>query len=290
VAWIAARQYGIVTTAQLNAAGLDGAAIGRRVRRRRLHRIARGVYAVGHTALPREGQFLTAVLGSGDGAALSHEGCAEHWQVRRYRAARIDVVVPSERRGPAGVRVHRSRNLHPDDVTVHRGIPVTTIARLVVDLTDRLTSWEITNVIHEAAFRDLFDLDQTLAAIERGNGRKVRAAKKAVQLHLDGSAGARSKNELKVLIALERNRLPEPRVNCDLNGHEVDFHWPSLKLAIEYDGSGHDRTRTQQEDARKEAQWRAAGFELIRARHVGAVVDQVRAFKAASTSASVLYR
>ena len=119
-----------------------------------------------------------------------------------------------------------------------------------------LTSWEITNVIHEAAHRDLFNLEATLAAIERGNGRSTKAAKKAVQLHLDGSAGARSKNELKVLIDLERRKLPEPKFNTHLNGYEVDYHWPALKLAIELDGSGHDRTRTKQEDALKERAWR----------------------------------
>jgi hypothetical protein len=275
VARIAARQYGLVTVRQLRAVGLDGAAIGRRVARRRLHRLNRGVYAVGHTALSREGWFLAAVLAAGEGAALSHEACAEHWEVRRYRASRIDVVVPSERQGLASVRVHRCRNLHPDDVTVHKGIPVTTLARLVVDLTDRLTSWEIANVIHEAEFNDLFHLDKTLAAIDRGHGRATKAAKQAVQLHLDGSAGVRSKNELQVLIALERNRLPEPRLNTHLNGEEVDFHWPRLKLAIEFDGSGHDRTRTQREDARKERAWRAAGYEVLRFRHVGELVRAV---------------
>ena len=131
--------------------------------------------------------------------------------------------------------------LHPDDVTVHKGIPCTTIARLVVDLTDHLTSWEITNVIHEAEWLDLFDLDATYAAIERGKGRRIAAARKAVALHLDGSAGARSKNELKVLIDLERRKLPEPKFNTHLNGYEVDYHWPALKLAIELDGPGHDR-------------------------------------------------
>ena len=161
--------------------------------------------------------------------------------------------------------------MHPDDVTVHKGIPCTTIARLVVDLTDHLTSWEITNVIHEAEWLDLFDLDATYAAIERGKGRRIAQRGRRSQLHLDGSAGARSKNELKALIDLERKRLPEPRVNTELNGYEVDFHWPRLRFAIELDGPGHDRERTQQEDAIKERAWRAAGYELVRVNNPYAV-------------------
>jgi len=55
-------------------------------------------------------------------------------------------------------------------------------------------------------------------------------------------------------------------VNTDLEGHEVDFQWPSLKLAIELDGVHHARARTKQEDAKKEAAWRAGGFEVLRFR------------------------
>ncbi|MBE2314728.1 type IV toxin-antitoxin system AbiEi family antitoxin domain-containing protein [Solirubrobacter sp. CPCC 204708] len=273
---MAARQHGLVTVAQLGAAGLDKDAIARRVRSGRLHRLRRGVYAVGHTALSREAQFLAAVLTAGEGAALSGLACAELYEVRRWRAPCIDVVAPKERRVRTNARIHKAR-LHRDDVTVHKGIPCTTIARLVVDLTDQITSWEIANVIHEAAFRGLFRLEDTCAAIERGRGRKTSVAKKAVQLHLDGSAGVRSRGELRFLIALERDGLPEPRLNTDLNGHEVDFHWPALKLAIEFDGPHHARTRTQRQDERKAEAWRSAGYELLRfaPEHVGAALRAV---------------
>jgi very-short-patch-repair endonuclease len=53
-------------------------------------------------------------------------------------------------------------------------------------------------------------------------------------------------------------------VNTHLNGFEVDFHWPDLELAIELDGPGHERARTQREDAHKERAWRKAGYELLR--------------------------
>ncbi len=288
IARLAGRQHGIVSLNQLHVVGLDKHAIARRVSSGRLHRVGRGVYAVGHTALSREAQFLVAVLTAGRDAALSHLACAELCGVWRWRASLIDVVVPAQRRVMSQARIHRT-TLHPDDVTVHKGIPCTTIARLVVDLTDHLTSWEITNVIHEAAHHNLFNLEATLAAIERGNGRSTKAAKKAVQLHLDGSAGARSKNELKVLIDLERRKLPEPKFNTHLNGYEVDYHWPALKLAIELDGPGHDRERTQQEDAIKERAWRAAGYELVRVKNPYAVsgLVELRACRPLTTRSRV---
>ena len=55
------------------------AAIEGRVKRGRLHRIHRGVYAVGHMALTRYGRFMAAVLACGEGAALSHFSAAVLW-------------------------------------------------------------------------------------------------------------------------------------------------------------------------------------------------------------------
>ena len=58
--------------------------------------------------------------------------------------------------------------------------------------------------------------------------------------------------------------LPEPLVNVKLNGEEADFHWPAHKLVVEIDGPGHERAKTRRDDARKEAKWRAAGYEVLR--------------------------
>ena len=52
----------------------------------------------------------------------------------------------------AGVRVHRCNRLDPRDVTVRNGIPVTTVARTIVDLAEILTAEQLANVMYEAAF------------------------------------------------------------------------------------------------------------------------------------------
>jgi predicted transcriptional regulator of viral defense system len=67
VAKLAARQWGVVSVAQLRALGLSKDAVQRRVGAGRLHRLHHGVYAVGHTVLKREGRWLAAVLACGDG-------------------------------------------------------------------------------------------------------------------------------------------------------------------------------------------------------------------------------
>jgi len=267
IAWVAAGQYGLVTVAQLRAAGLGRNAITLRVKQGRLHRLAQGVYAVGHTALSQEARWLAAVFTAGPGAVLSHFACGKHYEVYHYRVSLIDVVVPTRRRPTTSARLHRCAHLDPRDVTVYKGIPVTTIPRLLVDLSDEVTKWELANVIHEAEFHDLLDLASVYQARERANGRHhLERLDQAIAMHLAGSAGARSRVELRFLATLEQRGLPEPLVNTPLYGYEVDCHWPGLSLAIELDGPHHRRRRTKTEDAKKEAAWRAGDFEVLRFR------------------------
>src|SRR4051794_12500155 len=106
IALIAARQHGIITRAQLLAVGLLPSGISDRANGGRLHRIHRGVYAVGHPNLGKEGRWMAAVLACGEGAVLSHVAAAELWGMlpgRRLSAAgpgdegppSVDVTVPS---------------------------------------------------------------------------------------------------------------------------------------------------------------------------------------------------
>jgi very-short-patch-repair endonuclease len=265
LAALAARQHGLVTLAQLRAAGLDDSAIRKRVARGALHRVHRGVYAVGHVALSRDGRFLAAVLGAGEGAALSHLAAAELRRVWRLHASVIDVVGPARRRLGPSVRVHACRNLDPRAVTRFRGIPVTTIPRLLVDLSDVLPAHELANVIHEAAFRGWFNERAMRDAMARANGRhNLHVLEAALHLRATGSAGTRSGPEIAFLSLLQAAGLPQPRVNTHLRGHEVDFHWPDARLAVEVDGPGHHRPRTKREDALRDRVLREAGYEVLR--------------------------
>src|SRR3954467_1842025 len=126
IASLAGGQLGVVARGQLRALGLTESGIARRVEAGRLHRVRRGVYAVGHPALGRHARWLAAVLSCGPGAGLSHASAAALWGLRPSDAAYIDVTVfGSSRRRGAGLRVHRVRRSVPDQVTTHARIPVT---------------------------------------------------------------------------------------------------------------------------------------------------------------------
>jgi hypothetical protein len=255
---VAGRQYGLITRAQLRAAGLTDGAVHQRVRAGRLHPRYRGVYAVGHNRLSREAAWMAAVLAAGKGAALSHLAAATHWKMWRRRVPGIDVIVPGQRRARDGFTVHRARNLDKRDVTIHKGIPITTPARTLVDLASVLTKHQLANVIHEAAFRDLFDEGAVTEAIKRAPGRPTETLHAALQAHAAGSAGTRSYTEDRFL---ETWQGPEPLVNTKI---EVDMYWPDQNLVVEVDGPGHARPRSKREDAQRDEALRKAGIATVR--------------------------
>jgi Transcriptional regulator, AbiEi antitoxin len=167
IAAIAGRQHGVITTAQLVQAGLGTSAISKRAANGRLHRRYTGVYAVGQPRLSQQGEWIAATLACGPGAYLASLNAAVHMKLWRRRVTGIHVLMPRGRRTPRGVHAHTYRRLDARDVTRRDGIPATTVPRTLVDLSDVLTPHQLANVIHEAAFRKLFDERAVRAAIHR---------------------------------------------------------------------------------------------------------------------------
>jgi hypothetical protein len=210
---------------------------------------------------------MAAVLAVGEGAALSHLCAAVLWQAWRRAAPHLDVVTPRDRR-VRGIRVHRCRNLDPRDVTVRDGVPVTTMARTLVDLTDVLTAAQLANVIHEAAFRHRFSEPATRAAMARANGRRLSVLERALELNAMGSAGTKSALEDRALALVQEAGLPEPLPNAKVpaggRSIEVDLYWPDHNLCAEVDGPGHQRPRTRREDEERDRALHGAGLKVVR--------------------------
>jgi hypothetical protein len=249
-----------VTVSQLVDVGLGRNGISRRVKRGALHRVHRGVYAVGHASLSQHGTWLAAVLAAGDDAALGHTSSAELFELRRWRTGALHVVAPRRRTVP-GVQVHRT-TLHPLDVVVYRGIPVTNVARTLVDLTDVTDEHEILAIIGEAAWRKRLDLRAVRAAMERANGRqRLCALEAAIGRYQRGEKGPKSRAELAFLRLVEHTH---PLSNAHVEGEEVDAHWPERRLIVEVDGHGHRRPAQRRDDTRRDAKLKAAGWTVIR--------------------------
>jgi predicted transcriptional regulator of viral defense system len=166
-AWaLAAQQHGVVTRRQLLELGLSAQSIQHRLMKGRLHRIHRGVYAVGRPALDREGHWMAAVLACGPGAVLSCESAAALWGIGPVPAS-MEVTIPiASPRKCDGVRIHRRPNLLPLHVTVRKAIPVTKPVRTAIDLATRLSPARLERMVNEADRLGLFSPERLLAALD----------------------------------------------------------------------------------------------------------------------------
>jgi predicted transcriptional regulator of viral defense system len=157
IARIAARQHGVASIRQLHAAGLSGNSVLNRIRAGRLHRIHRGVYAVGYRGASHQSRWMAAVLACGAGAALSHRSAAAHWGLLPPVDGRVDVSVSTRggRAARVGIRLHRSRSLTSALVVKREGIPVTTPARTIADLRRVAPAWQWRRAVRQAEIRGL---------------------------------------------------------------------------------------------------------------------------------------
>jgi hypothetical protein len=252
-------RYGLTTSAEL---GLSPSAVSKRVARGTLHRRYPGVYSFGPGELSDEAQAMAAVLAVRDGV-LSHRPAGTLLRVSRFRSPIPHVLVARRHRPIAGIVVHECLGLDPRDVTVHHGIPVTTVPRILLDLSDDHTVWQVTNVMHEAAFRRLLNIAAIRRTLARANGRRgVGLVERAIALHLAGSAGTKSALE-DAFVALVAGLL-EPLVNTIHEGEELDFYWPLQRLNVEVDGPGHLRPAVKRADARRDRKLEGAGYTVLR--------------------------
>jgi very-short-patch-repair endonuclease len=243
LAELAQRQWGVVTRGQLSEIGLGDHGVSDWVRTGRLRRLYRGVYAVGHDRLRLQGRWMAAVLACGPSAVLSHRDAAVLWDLRQSQSPLIDVSVRSQngRVRRRGLRVHRCRRLPDSEVTVHDGIPVTTVARTLLDLADVLEQQALKRAITEAEYTNQFDLTAINAVVQNNPGRRSAKLMAAV-----GASGDRTRSELedRFLALLERHQVEPPQTAVWIDGYELDFAWTRAGLVVELDGLAAHTTRT----------------------------------------------
>jgi very-short-patch-repair endonuclease len=132
-------------------------------------------------------------------------------------------------------------------------------------------------VLYEADHWGLFDAAATWEAMSRANGRRnLHVLEQALALNATGSAGTKSRRETASLRRARMAGLPEPLVNTEVEGIEVDQFWPQWRLVVEVDGPGHRRARAKRVDAAKEAVLRAAGYDVVRVGGAGEIVQAIR--------------
>jgi hypothetical protein len=227
----------------------------------RLYRLYCGVYAVGHRALSVEGRLAAALFYAGPGAMLSHVTAAWWWELWGTEPRWIHVSAARRRSPVDGVRIHLPRQL---EATRHRRLPVTTVARTLLDLAGSVPLADLRKALAEAEYRGLVDLERVDA--EAGRGRRGSAAlRAALARHRPQLAHTLSPLEDRFVDFCDAERIPLPEVNRKVAGLMVDALWPAERLVVELDGrAAHGSPAAVERDRRRDLTLRAAGYVVLR--------------------------
>ncbi len=265
IAELAGRQFNRIARHQLIEVGLSEAAIAHRVAQGRLVIVEAAVFAVAPVIEPDDwGRWMAATL-TAPGSVLSHLSAAAAWGFwslpRRY-----EIVTRPGSGGPrrhGRVLVHRSSTLDGDCEQL-REIAITSVPRTLLDLAPQVSSRALARALREAIRLRLTTLGAVGDALgthrgRRGAGRLAAAVARYEGLPLER---ARSGAEIRAMEHLRDAGYPLPLLNVSVAGEEADLSWPQWRLIIEIDGGPFHLDRG--EDARKQARWGAAGWEVRR--------------------------
>jgi hypothetical protein len=213
---------------------------------------------------------MAAVLALGPNAVLSHRCAAEHHALLRGEARVVDVTVPgTKRRSRGSIRVHRGA-LDPADVTRFRGIPVTSVARTLLDIAETEPRRVVERACDQAEVLRLFDLTAIEAVLGRAAGRRgLPVLREVLSEHVAGATLTRSELEERFLAICRDAGLPKPAVNAWLalndGGAEGDFVWRRERLVVEVDGwASHGTRRGFEQDRERDRRLLLAGWQPMR--------------------------
>ncbi len=225
------------------------------------------MYAVGHSDLSAHGECLAAVLAVGPGALLSYHSAGWLWDIYRGSPKPIHVTafVPRHHPAPRGAVRHRARNLVEADRAFTEGIPVTSVARALLDLAWKLSGDQLRRMLERAEDLGLLDLDEVRAVVDRNRGHHgAKRLRHALAIY-QPRRFTRSGFERRFVDHLIAAGLPRPATGWNEAGYELDVCWPDLDLAIELDAyETHGTREAFERDHDRDLALKLAGIETVR--------------------------
>ena len=284
---LATAQHGVVSTRQLKLLGYTRSSAAKAAKAGRLHRIHRGVYAVGHTDLTWKGNCMAAVLACVP-AVASHWTAARVWGLVQSNST-FHLTVPSERRAKKGFVLHFAR-LHREDVATEAGIPVTSLARTLLDLAPLVDPGRLARLLEAAEKleddegRKPFDLREFASLLARSSHHPgYGPLRRALRLYRPELAVLRSNLERDFRALLRASSLPLPSHNVNVGAYELDCYWSEHRFCVELDVfATHGSRRSFETDREREDDLLLAGIEVMRVtdvrleREPDAVIERLR--------------
>lgn len=274
---LASTTLSVVHARQLRDAGVSRGNVATRVARGWMARMLGDVYAVGPACLAPtfEMECMAGVLQCGDDARIDGVTGASLMELWNRRVDEIHVSTPHHAtrtvaEGP--YRFRRDRGVWlPAEPLAAGPIPVADAVHLAARCAEQMTQWQVAFVIGRAIYLRLATLEDFECAVAQRHGHIGNATlRRAVELTRAGSSGTRSATEDACLADLLRAGAPVPIVNVrgamGLSRDEPDFVFPGPRHNIECDGGHHDQPGQASDDAARDADAAALGWNVLRFR------------------------
>ncbi len=263
------QQHGLVSRAQALGLGMSEKGLEKRVSRGHWLVLRPGVYAVAGMPPTSEQSLLAVVLAVGGLVGVSHKSAARLWGIQGVDEPEVIEVVTGLGRWARldGVRGHRSGALFDEDLTVLRGIPVTSRARTLVDLSGSMALAQLGRALDDAlrAGLRLGTFRRCAGRLAPGPGRRMSLVHALLAERLHGYDPGDSDLETRVLRALVDGGLPVPRqqfsVRVGQRRFKLDLAYPELRVGVELDGwSAHGGFTAFHADRERDALLTSAGW------------------------------
>ena len=271
---LAARQRGAFTFVQAEALGWPARSVHRRVARGEVRVLQPGVGAFAGSPATWEQRLLAATLATGPGTGISHESSAilygcEDWIDGFARP--VHLSLPTGRR-PRLRRLDLHRvQLPSEDLTRVDGIPCTTFARTVMDLSGRASLGQVARAIDHGLVRNLVTMRELWRCCVRlgpAPGRRPKRVAVLLSERTKENEHADSRPEMRLYNAVVAGGLPEPVpqhwVTVAGERFRFDVAYPDLGLGMEYFGFDPHRARTAfDRDFRRDRLLTNAGWTVL---------------------------
>jgi len=229
----------------------------------RFRRLFSGIFIGAHVevdyaTLCRAGALTVGgrgVLGGWSAAELLGASCGP-------QSAPVELIVSGSSAPTRLGLVVRADRLADDEITRVHGVAVTTAVRTAFDLGRRPPVLEAICAVDAITRRCGVSANAIARFAERHRG--ARGTVQLPEVLRRSSPLADSPMESRIRIAIEDAGLPQPVLQYQVGPYLLDLAYPTLLLALEYDGAHHLTPERALRDLRRQAYLSAAGWEVLR--------------------------
>jgi len=267
----AEEQHSVVSAEQMRKCGASRTWVARQVEDGIIRRVGPSAYRVAGVRKGFENRAMAAILSARAPALVSHRSAAYlHGFEKVGIPGRVDITVPRHRRprSRTGIAVHESRAFDLAGATMRDGIPVTGVARTILDCSPIFDA--PIRLLDEALRRRMVTWDELWGCYLDHNvvGRREVVSYRKILLVRDGNTPAGGDFARIMAGTLTGAGLPQPvfEYPVTVNGHlyYLDLAWPDHLVAVECNDAGsRDTPKAFRRDPMKRNRCEAIGWRYL---------------------------